>query len=440
MIPDMPRARDLSPKFPVERFTLQNGLRVVLGTDTSSPAVTVAVYYDVGFRSEPQGRTGFAHLFEHLMFQGSANLEKLQHAKLVQGNGGVFYGATHNDFTNYFEMLPSNALELGLFLEADRMLSIRLNEETLQNQISVVKEEVNSNVHNRAYGGFPWLDLPMVLFETFPNAHNAYGEFADLEAAQLDDAAKFFDSYYPPGNAVLCVTGDLKVPEATKLIEKHFGGIPARAVPLPPKVSEPLPRRERRKVRYDPKAPNPAVAAGYRVPDPITQPEDYAAAVLLSEILTKGDASRLYHRLVRNDRLATHVGGSVGLVAGSFEVRDPSMLQIIAFYLREPSPDLLLKTIDDEVGKIADGIDADEVEWFRTAYVSDYLLETDGLLRRAMLMASSEQQRGRAELVNEIPTDIGAVTPKAISTVAEEWLRPDRRAVVDLRPGGEAGK
>ena len=161
----------------------------MLAPDRSAPVVGVAVLYDVGIRSEPEGRTGFAHLFEHLMFQGSANLEKLEHFRYVQSSGGMFNGSTHFDYTNYFEALPSNALERGLFLEADRMRSPRITEENLANQIAVVKEEIRVNVLNRPYGGFPWLDLPPRLFDTFANSHNGYGGFVDLESATVDDAA-----------------------------------------------------------------------------------------------------------------------------------------------------------------------------------------------------------------------------------------------------------
>ena len=168
-------------KYPIERFTLDNGLRVVLNPDKSAPVIGVAVVYDVGIRSEPEGRTGFAHLFEHLMFQGSENLEKLAHFRHVQGSGGTFNGSTHLDYTDYYETLPSNALERALFLEADRMRGPRLTEENLRNQVDVVKEEIRVNVLNRPYGGFPWLKLPPVMFDTFANAHDGYGSFVDLE-------------------------------------------------------------------------------------------------------------------------------------------------------------------------------------------------------------------------------------------------------------------
>ena len=181
--------------YPVERFTLANGLRVVLAPDRSAPVIGVAVVYDVGIRSEPEGRTGFAHLFEHLMFQGSENLEKLAHFRYIQGSGGTFNGSTHLDYTDYFETLPANALERTLFLEADRMRGPRLTEENLRNQVDVVKEEIRVNVLNRPYGGFPWLQLPPIAFESFANTHDGYGSFVDLESSAVDDAADFFEKY-----------------------------------------------------------------------------------------------------------------------------------------------------------------------------------------------------------------------------------------------------
>src|ERR1700742_2363209 len=201
------------PATELNRFTLPNGLRVVLAPDKTAPVVGVSVHYDVGFRSEPEGRTGF----EHLMFQGSESLEKLAHFRHVQSSGGTFNGSTHPDYTDYFMVLPSAALERALFLEADRMRAPRITEENLHNQIDVVKEEIRLNVLNRPYGGFPWILLPPVLYDTFPNAHNGYGDFSELELASLDDAAAFFDSYYAPGNAVLTVAGDIDGDEMLRL-------------------------------------------------------------------------------------------------------------------------------------------------------------------------------------------------------------------------------
>jgi predicted Zn-dependent peptidase len=416
--------------------TLSNGLRVVLAPDRSAPVVGIAVLYDVGIRSEPEGRTGFAHLFEHLMFQGSANLEKLEHFRYVQSSGGMFNGSTHFDYTNYFEALPSNALERGLFLEADRMLSPRITEENLANQIAVVKEEIRVNVLNRPYGGFPWLELPPVLFDTFPNAHNGYGGFVDLESATVDDATDFFHRYYAPANAVLAVAGDMDVDGTVALIEKHFGGIPKRRRPVRPNFGEPPLASERRAVTTDAHAPIPAVAIGYRVPDPVAQLDDHLAGVLLSEILTEGDASRLQRRLVHRDRLVTDVSAYLGEFGDPFDERDPTAFTITAHYPNPESLGRILAVVDEELARVAaDGLESGELDRVRTRTVSVLFRDLDAVLSRALEFAKFELIFGRAELISELPDRLTAVTGADVQEAAAA-LRPERRAVVELIAGG----
>jgi predicted Zn-dependent peptidase len=425
------------PKLAIERFTLPNGLRVVVNPDRSAPVVGIAVYYDVGFRSEPEGRTGFAHLFEHLMFQGSANLEKGEADRLIEGNGGNMNGSTHPDFTVYISQLPSTALELGLFLEADRMRSVRLTDENLRNQIDVVKEEINVNVNNRPYGGFPWIDLPPVMFTTFNNAHNGYGSFVDLEAATVGNAQDFFDRYYAPGNAVLAVAGDVDVDEVRRLAEKYFGDIAARPVPAPPDLHEPVPKEERRGRKVDRLAPMPATAVGYRVPDPVADPSDYLATVVLAEVLAGGEASRLYQRLVKEDRLAADVGAAVGSFGDPYEMRDPTSLQILVWH-PGVTADEVLAVIDEEIDRLVEDLDATEVDRVVTGMVSGHLRHLDNVLQRAMEIGMVEQQRGRAELVNELPVLLGDVTAGDVSAVADRWLRKTGRAVLEVVPGDAA--
>src|SRR6266851_8257409 len=217
----------------IESAKLANGLNVVIAPDTTVPVVTVGVYYKIGFRLEPRGRSGFAHLFEHMMFQGSANAPKMQHIKLINSSGGTLNGSTHYDVTNYFESVPSNALERVLWLEADRMRALKVDDENLRNQRDVVKEEVRVNVMNQPYGGFPWLDLPPIAYRNWSNAHNFYGDFDDLDAATLDDVQKFFKTYYAPSNAVLLILGDVDADEGIKLAERHFAGIQSGPQPSP---------------------------------------------------------------------------------------------------------------------------------------------------------------------------------------------------------------
>jgi zinc protease len=431
------RKRPPAPSFPVERFRLDNGLRVVLLPDSSAPAVAIAVVYDVGFRSEPEGMTGFAHLFEHLMFEGSVTLEKGVHDRLVTGNGGVMNGSTRADYTNYYEQLPSNALELGLYLEADRMRGLRLTDENVANQIAVVKEEIRVNVVNQPFGGFPWILLPPVMFKTFANAHNGYGSFVDLEAASVDQAAAFFDQYYAPGNATLAVAGDVDVDTTKKLIERYFGPIPARAVPPLGSFAEPVPKKERRSVHHDPLAPLAALAVAYRVPDPLNQFEDYVASSVLTDLLADGTASRLYQRLVKRDQLASHVGGMLGTFGDPFDMRDPTMLQLLAYHAPggvEP----LLDALDEELAAVvAGGATEEEVDRVVTTMTAQTIRRLDDSMNRALAAAALEQQRSRAELLSELPALLAAVTPDDITRVAEQWLAPASRAVLEVVPGGD---
>jgi zinc protease len=434
-----PRAIKLpSPSFELVHATLPNGLRVVLAPDRSAPVVGVAVLYDVGFRSEPEGRTGFAHLFEHLMFQGSANLEKLAHFRYVQSSGGTFNGSTHPDYTNYFEALPSNALERGLFLEADRMLSPRITDENLANQIAVVKEEIRVNVLNRPYGGFPWLELPPVLFDTFPNAHNGYGDFVDLESATVDDAADFFRRYYAPANAVLAVAGDLDPEVTLRLIEEHFGAIPERPAAERPDFGEPPLAEERRASAEDAHAPIPAVALGYRVADPVRDLDAHLANILLTEVLTDGDASRLQRRLVQRDQLVTDVSAYLGEFGDPFDERDPTVLTLSAHYPDAGSLGRIMAAVDEEIDRVAnDGLEPAELDRVRTRLASTLFREMDAVISRALNFAKFELIFGRAELSSELPRRLSAIGDLDVQQAAES-LRPDRRAVVELVAGGAA--
>ncbi|SDJ71674.1 Predicted Zn-dependent peptidase [Actinopolyspora mzabensis] len=428
------------------RVTLPNGLRVVLAPDAEPgstspggpPVVGVSVHYDVGFRSEPEGRTGFAHLFEHLMFQGSESLEKLAHFRHVQGSGGIFNGSTHQDYTDYFQVLPSNALERALFLEADRMRAPRLTEENLRNQVDVVKEEIRLNVLNRPYGGFPWILLPPVLYSTFANAHNGYGDFTDLERATVDDCAAFFDTYYAPGNAVLTITGDIDVDHATDLVHKHFGDVPARSVPERPSFAEPAPSGELRDRHQDPHAPLPAVALGYRLPDPVGELDEYLANVVLAAVLSDGDASRLQQRLVYRDSLVVDVHAGAGLMGAPLDARDPDTFTITAIHSPEVTTDRVVDAVDSELERLAtEGPTAEELSRVTARWSAGLHRDHDRLVSRTLDLGSTELLHGRAELVGELPARVGAVTAEEVASAAKA-LRPEARAVLEIEPTSEA--
>ena len=436
-MPTTAPARTSNLSYAIERGRLKNGLRVVVLPDRTSPVVAVAVYYDVGMRSEPAGRTGFAHLFEHLMFQGSANLGKTEHFTYVQGAGGVLNGSTHVDYTNYYEVLPSSATELALFLEADRMRSVALTQENLENQVAVVQNEIRVNVQNRPYGGFPWISMPPVLFDSFANSHDGYGSFVDLEAATLDDARSFFDRYYAPGNAVLTVAGDVDPDQVMTWVQEQFGDIPKRTVTAPPAFGEPPLTEERRAVVHDRLAPAPAVAMAWRTPDPKNL-RTFLPYVVLAEVLTDGDAARLQERLLLKDRTATSIGGYVGVMGDPLDARDPTPLMLEIHHAPEVGVDTVVATVDEEIERLAhDGLTEDEVQRTVARMTARYLRDVDPVLGRATHAAVFEQQRGKAELLNTLPSQLAAVTAAQVQAAAGTLGR-DNRAVLELRPGSAA--
>ena len=431
----MPVAAGAVRRQPLERFRLGNGLRVLIAPDPGMPAVGVWVGYDVGFRSEPPGRTGFAHLFEHLMFQGSESVPKLGHASLIQGAGGVMNGSTHPDYTQYFEVVPAPALELALFLEADRMRAPSLTPENLANQVDVVKQEINVNVVNQPYGGFPWITLPPVLFRSFANAHNGYGDFSDLEAATVEDARDFFRRYYGPGNAVLTVAGNVDPGAARLLVERHFGDVPSRRVTRRPSFAEPEPAEERRDVVVDRLAPQPALAVGWRVPDPADL-EAYLPMVMLSGILSTGEASRLNVRLVLRDRLVTAASTYLGTFGDPFDGRDPTVFYLRAIHAEDVPAQRILDAVDEELAAVAaGGVPEAELARVRALSLARLYGHADQLMGRLNSLGSLELVLGRAELLEDLPELVDAVTSESVAEAAGALLRR-RRAVQELRPGG----
>jgi zinc protease len=309
---------------PVEYHKLDNGLKVVLSRDTSSPTAVVGVYYNIGFRIEPKDRTGFAHLFEHMMFQGSQHLGKNAFIGLVESNGGVLNGSTRFDFTNYYEVVPSHTLETVLWGEADRMRGLDITQDNLTNQQGVVKNEVKVNVLNQPYGGFPWIDLPLAANTNWFNAHNFYGDLAHLDAATLDDVKQFFKTYYAPNNAALVVSGDIDTAQTLKWIRQYFGGIPSTTRPPQPDISEPRQEQEKRTSKDDPLATKPALAIGYHAPARLTP--EYFAMGLIDQILLQGQDSRLYQAIVQKRGLAGGVSGGINADLGNmFDLKGPTL-------------------------------------------------------------------------------------------------------------------
>jgi zinc protease len=417
----------------VESRKLANGLRVVVSPERTAPLVTVGVYYNIGFRLEPHGRSGFAHLFEHMMFQGSENAGKMVHIKLVNSSGGVLNGSTHYDLTNYFETVPSNALERMLWLESDRMRALKVDDENLRNQRDVVKEEVRVNVLNQPYGGFPWLDLPPVAFRNWANAHNFYGEFADLDAATLVDVRAFFNTYYVPSNAVLLIVGDVEMEEAFTLAKRYFEDIPSIPTPVQADTTEPPQTEERRGTVEEKFGTLPAVAIGYRFPARRTP--DWYAMSLLDHALHGGRAGRFYRRLVLEQQLAVEAAGDTG---DPFDYNGPSQLVTRVIYKPEVSADQIMTAYDaivDDVRK--KGIEADELEHVKVKFRAEYYSSLEGghgsSFPRFGLMhylACFTLFDNDPTLINSILDGFMKVTSAQVQAAAEKYLSPSQRAIV----------
>jgi len=426
---------------PIESAKLDNGLRVVISPERSAPVVTVGVYYNIGFRLEPRGRSGFAHLFEHMMFQGSANAPKMVHIKLINSSGGVLNGSTHYDVTNYFEAMPSNALERVLWLEADRMRALQVDDENLRNQRDVVKEEVRVNVLNQPYGGFPWLDLPPVAYRNWPNAHNFYGDFADLDAATLEDVRAFFRMYYAPNNAVLLMLGDVEPAEGFALAKRHFADISAGAPPCFADASEPEQTEERRGFVEEKFGTLPAVAIGYRAPRRRTV--DWHAMALLDQALHGGRAGRIYRELVLDKQIAVDAEGGIHYPMGDiFDYNGPTQMVTRLMHKPECTAEQTIAALDAVIAEVREkGIGEEELEQVKVKFRSDYYSTLEGGHGGYMpkyglmhLLACFTLFDNEPQLVNTILEGFLEVKREAVQHAARKYLRPENRAIVFRTP------
>ncbi|TFW31707.1 M16 family metallopeptidase [Massilia horti] len=421
---------------PVQVKKLDNGLTVVISEDHSSPTVGVSVVYHVGMRLEPRNRTGFAHLFEHLMFQGTPNAPKGVFDKTITGGGGRNNGSTRPDFTNYIETAPASSLEPILWLEADRMKTLDFNEKTLKNQQDVVKEEIRVNVKNQPYGAFYWIDISQQAFQKWENNHDGYGSFEDLEGASLDDVRKFHSDFYGPNNAVLAIAGDITPAQGFALAQKYFGGIASRPTPKAGDFSEPLNTQEKRIEQSDALAQVPGIAAAWKIPPRASQ--DQAAVAVLGELLAGSDASLFYQGLVKGREIALNVDSLFGLT-GPWEYDGPTLLTVFALYKPDSSADAVLAAMDQEIGKVArDGVDAATLKRVKTRMLADWYNKLENFMNRADTMAKLQTMWGDAGVVNKIPEWIEAVTSNDIKRAAATYLIPSNRTVIDRKPAAKA--
>src|ERR1700722_7555720 len=384
------------PKLEFRDVKLDNGLRVILVPDHSAPVYGIDVCYNVGSRNERPGRTGFAHLFEHMMFQGSQNVGKGEHFIQVFNNGGGMNGTTNEDRTTYFEELPKNQLDLGLFLEADRMRALNINQANLDNQRNAVQEERRQGIDNQPYVR-PQLDLDKLSYDNFAYKHSTIGSMPDLNAANIDDVKDFFRLYYAPNNATLTLVGDFDPDEALVKIKKYFGAIPSQ--PTPPSVAADLLDEphygERREVIYDPLARLPEIDIAYHIPAGNT-PGNYAAEQL-AIILGQGESSVFYQHLVKDQQLASQISVQADRRIGT------SQLYISA----NPRPGVkvedLEKGINDEIAAVLkNGITPEKLAKAKRELLIQFIERRRSSLRTAVLIGDYAVYFNDPDLINTI--------------------------------------
>jgi len=414
---------------------LPNGLTVVVSEDHSAPTFGISVVYKVGFRLEPEGRTGFAHLFEHMMFQGTPNAAKGIYSRVVEGGGGVDNGSTRFDYTNYIATAPVSALDAILWLEADRMRNLDFSEDNLANQKDVVKEEIRVNVANRPYGLFFWTDLGALAFDKWANAHDGYGSFADLEAAKLEDVEAFHRTYYAPNNAVVAICGDVTPGQVFALAEKYFGPIPAQPAPPKQDVSEKLNTAERTATQGDPFAQVPGLAVGWKMPPP-TSP-DYVPGAVLGELLLSGDASRFYQSFVKGNETLLQVAGGVNWPLGDYLTNNgPILMVVFGLYKPNTTAKAVVDAMQAEIAGIAaDGVPTADLDRVKVKMVADFYQSMELPIFRADKLALRQAFTGDAASINQVPGQIASVTVDDLKRFASRYLTVANRSWIDRRPG-----
>jgi predicted Zn-dependent peptidase len=399
---------------------------VVLCEDHAVPVVSVALYYDVGSRNERVGRTGFAHLFEHMMFQGSENVPKAAHFQYIFNAGGSMNGTTSTERTNYYETLPASHLPLALWLESDRMRSLRVTQDNLDNQRNAVQEEKRLRYDNQPYVN-AFLRINELIFKNPANAHSTIGSMEDLDAATIEDVQEFFRIYYAPNNAVLAIVGDFEGGEAIELTRKYFEGIPSQAPAPSVDVSEPEDVAQSQEVYNDKLAPAPAFVLGWKIP-PRRTPDFYALS-LAADLIFEGDSSRLYQKLVKGDESVVSIQGGID------ERRGPSALYIFA--LPKPGQEVatIRNQIFDEIRSLrTSGPSAAEMEKLRNGLCNDVVRGRQSTMYRAQRLAEYALFDGDPNLFDTELDHYLAITPEQIRSAVERFLDVENRVVLDIVP------
>ncbi|MBI4349289.1 MAG: insulinase family protein [Elusimicrobia bacterium] len=420
---------------PIETFTLPNGMRVVLAADRSVPVVTLAMIFDVGGRQEQPGRSGFAHLFEHLMFEGSRNAPRGSFDRVLETYGGDNNASTHEDFTFYYEVLPSNALPIALWLDADRLSALSITEGSLKTQVSVVSEEKRQSVDNQPYAPLLYIEISSRSFVNWTNGHSTIGSFEDLSAATLQDVKDFFSAYYSPANAWLAVVGDIDPAEARVEVERYFAWIPNLGTPKPVDTAEPDQTAARRFTIADEHANLPAVAISWTgMPRRRAEPDFYALG-LLGRALLYGKSSRLYQALVKEAQTAISVDGGLGFpVSDMEEYKHPGLFSAFVVHKASVTAEAVRTAIFDEIGRVArDGIPAAELERVKTKLRSDRIVAQQTTLGRANVLLQAALLDGSPQAAEGELGRYLAVTPAQVQKAAARYFAEERSNTFEVK-------
>ncbi len=422
-------------KIPPVKFTdthLKNGLRVIVAEDHYAPVFAIAVSYKVGSKDEREGRTGFAHLFEHMMFKGSENVGAGEHFFLIFNYGGNMNGTTSTDRTLYYEVLPKNQVDLGLFLESDRMRSLAVTKENLDNQRQAVQEERRQSLDNQPYGKSNERFNEMA-FDNFAYKHSVIGSMADLNAASVQDVQDFFRTYYAPNNAVIALVGDLNTKDVLAKMEKYFGNIPRQESPKQVDLAEPEMKGERRETMDDKLARLARLQIAYKIPSATNA--DSPALSALASIFGGGDSSRLYQRLVKDRELCA------GISAGSAARMGPGLFQITCTLRPGKTPEQAEAVISEEIAKLhAAPVTDEELKRVRINARRSAVAMRESVLNRAVTLADNAAMYDDPNRINTNTEKLAAVTPADIERVAKAYLRSDNRVVMTTIPAAPAAR
>ena len=416
------------PKLQYQMITLPNGLRVILSEDHSTPIVHVSLWYHVGSKNEKKGRTGFAHLFEHMMFKGSKNVEPEAHTSIIASVGGQSNAYTNEDTTVFWQTLPAQYVPLALWLEADRMATLRIDEEAFKREREVVKEERRMRVENQPYGRLNEIIYGHA-FTVHPYKHPTIGSIADLEAASIEDVRDFHHTYYVPENATLTVVGDFDTAQMVQLVNQYFGRVPKAARPVPRDIpKEPAWEKERR-VTVEESWPLPAVVVAHHITYD-GHPDSYPLHIA-SKILSDGQSARITRELVYNKRLALTAFGQGNIV------EDPNLFYAVAIVQPGRTVAEAEKALIAELDKLArEPVTAHELQRAKNQFARDYIVGRESNYEKALHLAHA------AVIHNDITTADGefdifmSVSAADLQRVAKTYFRPENRLVLTIMPRG----